>query len=339
MGFTDKVITYNEQEESNLKTILKVAEEEKDLIRKFIKKDLKEIGKFLSSSSKLTQIFAETAAKMALYPYRSEVTKLSHTLGHSPLEIGAMNLLYDISQLEHFGLGCSAGIIDSEEHGPIHVRNLDWGIEGLGELTRVVRMHSKYGPLISVTFPGFIGVLSGMAPKRFSVTLSWAPPPENKPTIRGMRVSPTIAVRHVLENAETYQDAVKMLSEIKLTCSASFVVCGVFKGEGAVVERWEGNSSLTHLGDQPLVQTNHFAGEYTRIGNRSLRSVQQDNYSEEESRKRNCKLYNALKNLPEQLNLVDLKKCLTRSPVCNWETCQQMVFIPSKGVYKVWARK
>lgn len=339
MGFTDKVTIYCEKEENNLNTVLKVAAEEDSLIRSFIKRELKEVRSFLKSSSKLSQIFAETQAMAALYPYRKELTALSNELGHSMLELGAMNLLYDISQLEHFGLGCSAGVINSKEHGPVHVRNLDWGIDGLGEMTRVVHMNSKFGPYVSVTFPGFIGVLSGMAPNRFSISLNWAPPPEKKPSLAGVRLSPPIAIRYVLENAETYQDAVKMLSEIKLTCSASFVVCGVHENEGAVVERWEGSNTQIYLGAAPLVQTNHFSGEYTRRGNRMLRKVTGDLYSEEFSRKRNSKLYNELKNLSEDPKLLELKKLLTKTPVRNEETCQQMVFIPAKGLYKVWTRK
>ena len=55
-----------------------------------------------------------------------------------------------------------------EEGGvPWLARTLDWPFPGLGRFVEIARMRGAAGEFFNVTWPGYVGVLSGLAPGRF----------------------------------------------------------------------------------------------------------------------------------------------------------------------------
>jgi hypothetical protein len=64
----------------------------------------------------------------------------------------------------------------SEHEGaPWLMRTLDWPFHGLGRYTAVARMGGVCGDFFSVTWPGYVGALTAMAPFRFAACVNQAP--------------------------------------------------------------------------------------------------------------------------------------------------------------------
>ena len=63
-----------------------------------------------------------------------------------------------------------------EEDGvPWLVRTLDWPFRGLGRHAEVARMRGSGGDFFSITWPGYVGALTAMAPFRFAACVNQAP--------------------------------------------------------------------------------------------------------------------------------------------------------------------
>jgi hypothetical protein len=70
--------------------------------------------------------------------------------------------------------GCTARA--GEENGvPWLLRTLDWPFRGLGRHTEIAHSRGECGDYLSVTWPGYVGVLTAVAPGRFAAALNQAP--------------------------------------------------------------------------------------------------------------------------------------------------------------------
>ena len=58
---------------------------------------------------------------------------------------------------------------------PWLLRTLDWPFRGLGHHTELAHMRGAAGDFISATWPGYVGVLTALAPGRFAAALNQAP--------------------------------------------------------------------------------------------------------------------------------------------------------------------
>ena len=96
-------------------------------------------------------------------PYIGEIAAISGALGFSG--VWFLNGSYQ--------WGCTAYARDDD--APWLVRTLDWPFPGLGRHVEVARMAGPGGEFYSVTWPGFVGVLTGMAPGRFAASINQAP--------------------------------------------------------------------------------------------------------------------------------------------------------------------
>src|SRR6185503_10125388 len=64
--------------------------------------------------------------------------------------------------------GCTCRVAPSPEGKSARlVRVLDWVTEGLGRYVIAARVAGEAGPFVTLTWPGYTGVLQGMAPGRF----------------------------------------------------------------------------------------------------------------------------------------------------------------------------
>ncbi len=96
-------------------------------------------------------------------PYKAEIAAIAGALGFPG--VWFLNGSYQ--------WGCTSYARD--EDAPWLVRTLDWPFPGLGRHVEVARMAGSAGDYYSVTWPGFVGVLTGMAPGRFAASINQAP--------------------------------------------------------------------------------------------------------------------------------------------------------------------
>lgn len=289
--------------------------------------------KLLKDASSLTYRAAALLAPGRVGGYEDEIRSVAEDVGVSGTLLLGMNLIYDLSHLQEASpFGCSSAVVHTEKFGMVHMRCLDWGISGLGRLTCVFE-DDRY---MMVGFPGFSGALSGMVHGKFSLSLNWAPP--STCALHAISsMSPPFLLRYVLDNANSYEDAHRLLANTPVSCPVFFTLCGSKKGEACVIERTEEHQCTTKIGTKGhLIQTNHFRTRgftYLNEGNE-----EDDIYGTEHSKLRESKLTKALSKLR---NIPDMEQCrevLVVPEVENEDTCQQMVLSPRESTYRLWRR-
>ena len=146
---------------------------------------------------------------------------------------------------------CSTSVAPDDAGGQRMIRVLDWGMPGLGRSVVIARHASNGHSFYSATWPGYAGVLTAMAPGRFSAAINQAP----KMRVLGVEVVDefvtrlrvtrsrgtmpgTHLLRRVCERAADYAAAVEMLADerIALAMPTLFTLAGAEPGEGCVVE-------------------------------------------------------------------------------------------------------
>ena len=146
---------------------------------------------------------------------------------------------------------CSTSVAPDLEGGQRMIRVLDWGMPGLGRGTVIARHSAESGSFYSATWPGYVGVLTAMAPGRFSAAINQAP----KVPVTGVDVIDEIVtrlrvtrargaipgthlLRRVFERASSYASALAMLTDdrILLAMPTLFTLAGTEPGEGCVIE-------------------------------------------------------------------------------------------------------
>lgn len=164
--------------------------------------------------------------------------------------------------------GCTVRVCASPDGGSARlIRVLDWRTPGLGSNIIAARVHAAAGPFVTMTWPGYTGVLQAVAKGRFSAALNQAPmrrPAGIYPldwVINAARVwrmpHPTAShlLREVFETAANFSDARQMLIERPIAAPAIFALAGVRSGELAIIERTETVASV-HSCNQ--VAANHW---------------------------------------------------------------------------------
>lgn len=248
--------------------------------------------------------------------------------------LGAVNLSYDLGAFSDVCLGCTTGIIEKDE--PIQVRTLDWPLTKMGMATRVFHFHEEARSFVVVGAVGFVGALSGMVPGGYSVCINWLPTSGSANTAFAMLkgYSPPMLLRKVLETADTYEEAVDMLKNIRLSCSVSFSVCGVKKGQACVIERTN-NDSVVRKKD--TVAANHFVSKSFKKNNSILLEEDEDTMSLMEcSTTRREALNKAVRRLPKKADISDAIGCL--DAVQKEDTVQKIAFCPATSEYIILRR-
>lgn len=150
--------------------------------------------------------------------------------------------------------GCTA-LGDESEKGPRLRRTLDWPFPGLGRLVEVRRQSGSAGEFLNVTWPGFVGVLTAMAPGRFAASINQAPMRRRWRTSRllwldyvlnalhGLRGSgrlpPEHLLRHVFETCTSFDEARRQLETVTVARPVLFLLVGTRPSERIVIEREE----------------------------------------------------------------------------------------------------
>jgi hypothetical protein len=131
------------------------------------------------------------------------------------------------------------------------VRVLDWRTEGLGRNLLAANVRGASGPFVTFTWPGYTGVLQGMAKGRFSAALNQAPMrrvtgsytldwmANRRRVWKTPHQTPSHVLRAVFERAADFATARRMLIEEPLSTPAIFSLAGLLPSETAVIERTE----------------------------------------------------------------------------------------------------
>jgi hypothetical protein len=131
------------------------------------------------------------------------------------------------------------------------LRTLDWKVNGLGRYVIAARIRSALGPWVSLTWPGFTGVLQAMAPGRFAAAINQ---PSVKKRIGAITIDrllskwdiwrsphgqPVHLLRRVFEEAASFADARHMLESTPICAPVIYTLAGLSPSEVCVIERRE----------------------------------------------------------------------------------------------------
>ncbi len=195
--------------------------------------------------------------RLAANPYLAELEAIAGALGRPGGHL--LNVSYEWA--------CTSSASPDPQGGSRLLRVLDWKLDGLGRNLVVLRQHGPAGLFYNVTWPGFVGVLTAMAPGRFSAAINQPPLRSfglplplawmaNKRRLwQSLAVPPAHLLRQVFEQAPTYAEAKRRLCETPLCLPVFFTLSGTAPGEGCVIERVEDRCEV-HEG--PAAVANHW---------------------------------------------------------------------------------
>ena len=169
--------------------------------------------------------------------------------------------------------GCTARV--DAGPAPFLRRTLDWPFPGLGRHVEVALQDGGAGTYANVTWPGAVGVLTGVAPGRFSAAINQAPMFRRT---RGLLLFPVDLMvnavetfresgrwpaahllRHVFDVCETFEAAVDILSSAPLAKPALFSIIGPAPGQACLIERTQTEVAVRH-GDTTIANGWHPTG-------------------------------------------------------------------------------
>ncbi len=175
-------------------------------------------------------------------PFYGEIAAVARALGRPGVYL--LNIIYE------WACSTSAGP-DATAPGNRMIRVLDWGLRGIGRFVVLGRHDTDHGPYYNVTWPGYAGVLTAMAPGRFSAAINQAP----RQTPSGVRWLDELVVhlgmyrsldnvpaahllRRVFDEAADYAAALAMLSDecVELAMPALFTLSGIEADQCCIVE-------------------------------------------------------------------------------------------------------
>jgi isopenicillin-N N-acyltransferase like protein len=168
------------------------------------------------------------------------------------------NTLWDMGKLE----GCSAFIIEpahSKTGAPIFGRNFDFPSLGtLHQFSMVVVCRPKgKQAFASITFPGMVGVFSGMNEKGLAVAVLDIPETaDGSPRINPTAVPMILSFRRILEECSTVEEAEVILRGTPRTTLLSLAVCD--RTHAAIFELTPKNVHRRASEDGVCISTNHF---------------------------------------------------------------------------------
>lgn len=177
--------------------------------------------------------------------YRNEVFALANVMNRPG--VFAFNMFPRI--------GCTTAVT---EEGTM-LRTLDFSQPGLGALIEKSTVECDLGNYIELSWPGFSGVCTGIAPGRFAVTYNEAPF-ENTWWKTHFKIPNTRAwppmwlIRHVMEVCENFNEARYMLCTEPLAVPAIFTLISE-GGSGCIIERTEKGH---HIHAAPAIAGNHW---------------------------------------------------------------------------------
>uniref|UniRef100_A0A8C7YYK3 Acid ceramidase n=1 Tax=Oryzias sinensis TaxID=183150 RepID=A0A8C7YYK3_9TELE len=186
-------------------------------------------------------------------PFSEEIKGIADASGVPLGEVVLFNIFYEVFTV------CTSVVAEDSKGNLLHGRNLDFGLFlGWDVKNKSWTISEKLKPLVvnldfkknnqtvfkSTNFAGYVGMLTGIKPHMFTLTmnerfsldggyigiLEW---------ILGQRdgMWMSFLTRTVLEKANSYEEAKKLLAETKLLAPAYFILGGNQTGQGCIITR------------------------------------------------------------------------------------------------------
>jgi hypothetical protein len=190
-------------------------------------------------------------------PYLAEIEEIATLIDGKGAY--ALNTSYEWS--------CTSGVCDDPDGGVRLLRALDWNLPGLGANVVAAWQTSPAGEFLNLTWPGFVGVITAIAPGRFAAAINqppmssfgWTLPIDwivgRVRLLRSNAIPPAHLLRHVFETCKTYAAAKRMLTETPICLPAFFTLAGIRMGEGCVIERAQDSAGVREM---PSAISNHW---------------------------------------------------------------------------------
>lgn len=209
-------------------------------------------------------------------PYLSEIKEIAKKLG-TPGGF-ALNCSYEWS--------CTTGISGKKNNIPTMVRILDWPQPGLGSNVVVAHSSGDAGEYYNVTWPGLVGVYTGLAAGRFAAAINQAPMKcgsfgligdwlsDRIKVAKNNALTPSQLLRFVFDHCKNYDEALEILTQTPICIPVIYILCGIKEGEGVIIERTEDKAIITPY---PAAAANHWnskemADEYPKTRYRGIDS-------------------------------------------------------------------
>lgn len=202
--------------------------------------------------------FSRRWAERGVSPYLDEIREVC---GRLPTGSWFMNMCYE--------WGCSTGVsADPAGRGMRMLRTLDWPFHGLGREVVVTRHESAHGPWYNVTWPGYLGAMTVIAPGRFAAAINqaplrrrrWRPLPVDWLTNRigvwrTSALPPAHLLRQICETCPDFAAAKAALRDTELALPVFLSLAGTGADEGCVIERLE---TAAYMHEAPAAVANHW---------------------------------------------------------------------------------
>lgn len=207
-----------------------------------------------------------SAAHLGLVGYVDELKGIARRADISLSKLILLHLMYEASA------HCTSIVMQLEDGTPVHIRTMDWGLDMLKNLTIEVEFRRDGRPLYTTTtWAGSVGVFTGMRHGMFSASINFRIKGDSflqnfKHVLKGSWPVGFL-LRHTLENATSYQQAVSWLSTSSVIAPVYYTLCSVSSEEVGTlitrdrdgeVQRWnfreKGNivqTNIDHFSEDP----------------------------------------------------------------------------------------
>jgi hypothetical protein len=298
------------------------------------------------------------AATVLRNPYRADMAAWASLTGMPRRRVIVSNMAYELNQLAHIGIDaygkygpvikgwwqnardtyetirnrahcCTAGAAWYPGCGMTHVRAMDWNLPGLGRHSVIWRfIGASAGEYFNIGWPGYVGMISGMAPGRFSASINQAFPF----CAPSLQWPPSHLLRYVFENAVDYDDAMAMLEGTPVCVPAFVMLVGVSKGQAAIVELTpRGNRVHPMTRNRPIaIANNYLSGDWRLKFGESDTTIAPHQKGAYDENRRNRMLTELNRRKP-----ITIEKALNIVQGTDWldneSTVQTMAFLPATG--------
>jgi hypothetical protein len=264
-------------------------------------------------------------------PYLSELRQVDADLGRRAAF--ALNMIY--------AWACSTAAGPDPDGGVRLVRVLDWGLTSIGRYSIVLRHEGDRGEFLSVGWPGYAGVLTGLAPGRFAAAINVTPVSASFPGYWANKIAghlgrdffagPSLPAEHLLrqvfETEPDFDAAVsRLMQPTLLTRPAIFTLAGVAPQQACIIEAKQDRRRLHRAGADGIVATANdwqtHGGDWTGVPPRYAGSGLSP--AEENARRR--AQVAALFGRPGRPGFADLA-----APILNSHTVHMVVANPARG--------
>lgn len=226
---------------------------------------------YFSLLHKLIAIFNGDMASYIPEEYRKEIYAVAQSCSHEFDAFGTpyerqlnYHAAHDIGHTmqEYMLVGCSSfatwGAYTTDS-ALLVGRNFDFYVNDDFARNKIILfMEPEMGyNFISVSWPGMMGVVSGMNEMGLCITINAAKGPI--PVASAMPIS--LLVREILQNAKTIQEAYQIALKRKTFVSESILIGSAIDRSAAIIEKTPTETSLYKGTDNQIICTNHFQSD------------------------------------------------------------------------------